>query len=370
MKPYLPEPLPLTSLNWSSLIRLVGQANASLASYDGILQGIINPEVLLSPLTTQEAVLSSKIEGTQATLEEVLEFEASPERRTPRLEDIREIINYRKAMGMAVEKLKERPISLNFIRDIHAVLLDSVRGQYKSPGQFRTTQNWIGRPGCSIEEAAFVPPVPSDLMGYLSNFETYIHHDEEDKLVQLAVIHAQLEIIHPFLDGNGRVGRILIPLFLYETKLLSKPMFYLSAYLEANRDAYYDRLQAVSAKKDWDGWVRFFLTAIIEQAKNNSEKAQAILALYEKIKKEVPVITRSQYSVQAIDALFYKPIFTSAEFGTRSGIPKASAMRLLRALRKKDILAPLLEGSGRRAAILSFGELIEIVEGRKVVVHP
>src|SRR3989338_1678207 len=287
MKPYIPERLPLQSLDWVRFITLIGQANAELARYDGILQGIINPAVLLSPLTTKEAVISSKIEGTQASLEEVLQYEASPDVKTEKYDDIREIINYREAMRFSVQWMKKKPITLNLIKEMHGILLDSVRGKDKGRGNFRTGQNYIGKPGAPIEQATYIPPSPLVLMDHLTNFEKYIHYDEKDRLVQLATVHAQFEIIHPFLDGNGRLGRILIPLFLYEKQVLHSPMFYISEYLESNRDEYYARLKAISEEKAWDDWIEFFLRAIIEQAKANSVKAKSILDLYEK--KKTPI---------------------------------------------------------------------------------
>lgn len=365
MKPYEPEKLPLSSLPWADFIGLVGKANAALARYDGILQGIVNPDVLLSPLTTQEAVLSSKIEGTQATLEEVLEFEAFKEMlpvEGAKHADIQEIINYRHAMRQAVVELKNRPISLNLILNIHSTLMDSVRGYNKGRGRFRTVQNWIGTPGAPIENAAFIPPAPDKLMGHLDNFERYIHFDERDSLVQLAVVHAQFEIIHPFVDGNGRLGRILIPLFLFEKGLLASPMFYISAYLEANRSIYYDRLHGISKEGDWRSWVNFFLTAIAEQAIKNTEKAKTIITLYEKMKTTIVKMTPSQFSIQAIDTLFNRPIFKTTDFVQSSGIPRASAMRILNSLKQHKVLLPLREGKGRRASILIFKELIDIVE--------
>lgn len=362
MKPYIPKKLPLTSLQWSSFIRLIGQANAAIARYDGILQGIINPDILLSPLTTQEAVLSSRIEGTQATIEEVLEFEAAPEIETARYEDIQEIINYRKSMHLAIEELKKRPISLNMILNMHSVLLNSVRGYNKGRGRFRTIQNWIGAPGTPIENATFIPPEPQHLMEHLSNLEKYIHYDEEDRLVQLAIIHAQFEMIHPFVDGNGRLGRILVPLFLYEKGLLGSPMFYISSYLEENRTAYYDKLRGISENDDWSGWIRFFLTAVIEQAKNNSKKAKAILTLYERMKTEVTRLTRSQFSIQTLDELFNRPVFKTTDFARRTGISMASTKRILNFLKNNHILVQVRPGKGKQAAILMFKELINIVE--------
>jgi len=362
VKPYLPQKLPLASLDWRPFIRSIGQANASLARYDGTLQGIINPDVLLSPLTTQEAVLSSKIEGTQATIEEVLEYEASPEVETEKFADIQEILNYRQAINEAVVELKKRPISLNMLLNMHSILMDSVRGHDRGRGRFRTVQNWIGAPGTPIEKATYVPPEPQHLKEYLSSFEKYIHYDEEDCLVQLAIVHAQFELIHPFIDGNGRLGRILIPLFLFEKGLLSSPMFYISAYLEEHRAEYYDKLRGISERGDWQSWISFFLTAVAEQAKANSEKAKAILALYEHMKDEVAKLTRSQFSIQALDALFDKPIFKTTDFPKRAKIPRASAMRILNALRKNKVLVELRPGRGRQAGILMFRKLIKIVE--------
>ena len=362
---YSPRRLPLDDIDWASHVTLIAKANAALARYDGILETMVNPALLLSPLTTQEAVLSSRIEGTQATLEEVLEFEADPKRRIEpdKYADIQEIINYRQAMQYAVKLLEKKPLCLNHIRKLHSILLDSVRGANKARGEFRRIQNWIGPAGCPIEEATFVPPSPDILPQALDNWEKYLHYDEKDRLVQLAVIKAQFELIHPFLDGNGRIGRMLVPLFLYEKKLLSQPMFYMSAYLERNREHYYQALGAISGRDDWNGWIRFFLTAIAEQAQENTRKARAILELYEEMKRKVPEITRSQYAIQTIDALFASPLFQSADFIRRSHIPKDSAYRIISKLKRAGIIRDLREGRGRRAAIMIFTEILEITEG-------
>jgi len=281
MRPYEPDSLPITSIDWSAHVPLIGQANAALARYDGMLQSIVNPAILLSPLTAQEAVLSSRIEGTQASMEEVLEYEADPEEKLEpsKRSDIQEIINYRRAMGIAVERLKERPLCLNLLKELHAVLLDSVRGRNKAPGEFRRSQVYVGPSGAPIEKATFVPPSADRVAPALDNWEKYLHYEEKDRLVQLAVVKAQLEIIHPFLDGNGRMGRMLVPLYLFDRGLLSSPMFYLSAYLEEHRDVYYERLLGVSRDGDWNGWASFFLTAVVEQAAVNTQKTREILTL-------------------------------------------------------------------------------------------
>jgi len=360
MKPYKPENLPLQRLDWKQLISLMSEANRKLARYDGILQTMPNPVLLLSPLTTQEAVLSSRIEGTQATLEEVLKFEADPKKQTEKYADIQEVINYREATSLAVEEMKKRPISLNLIKNIHSVLLQSVRGQGKARGEFRKVQNWIGKPGSTIEEARFVPPDPVELLSSLDNFEKYIHYEEKDRLVQLAIVHAQFEILHPFLDGNGRIGRILIPLFLFEKKILNIPMFYISAFFESNRDEYYERLKVVTNNNDWEGWILFFLRGIIVQSEKNTDKARSILQLYEMMKEKMISITHSQYSIKALDILFDMPIFSSTEFIKNSNIPKASAKRILNRLNESGTINILVEGAGRRPALYIFKQLIEI----------
>lgn len=369
MQPYVPETLPPESLNWEALIPLIGPANAELARYDGILQGIVNPEILLSPLMTQEAVLSSRIEGTEASLDEVLEFEAgrqleiTQDVEDKQIQDFREILNYRAAVGYATDYLNQDPITLKLIKKLQYGLLDSVRGRTKARGTFRTTQNHIGAPGSDIKDATFVPPSPLHLTESLNAFEKYIHADERDRLVQLGIIHAQFEMIHPFLDGNGRVGRMLVPLFLFEKHLLSSPMFYLSAYLEEHRDVYYDKLQRVSQDGNWTGWIRFFLEAIMQQALDNAKKAQSILALHEEMKSRISELTHSQYSMKALDAIFAQPIFETSEFVSHSGIPKQASFRILRIMRENDILFVVRNASGRRPAILVFTKLLAIAEG-------
>ncbi|MFO0754368.1 MAG: Fic/DOC family N-terminal domain-containing protein [Thermodesulfovibrionales bacterium] len=371
MKPFVPQRLPLQEIQWEPLIPLIGKANRSLAHYDGVLYSVPNPDVLLSPLTTQEAVLSSKIEGTQATLGEVLKFEAGeePERESLKV-DIQEIINYRKALRHAEEELNARPFNLNLLLELHSILLDSVRGRDKGRGQFRRDQNWIGRPGCSIEQADFVPPDPTYLMEYLGNWENYYHADRPDPLVQLAVIHAQFEILHPFRDGNGRIGRILVPIFLHEKKILSRPMFYLSAYLEEYREIYIARLRALGQEDDsWNKWISFFLIALNEQAQQNASKARAIKELYERLKMRVIDLTRSQYAVPLLDQLFKHPIFqsTSLVLPVDTQPSRQLIANMLRIVREANILKVVREGGGRRPQVLVLAELINLCEGKELV---
>jgi Fic family protein len=367
MQPYVPDALPLAQLDYGRLVRKIGPANAALARYDGLLQGIVNASVLLSPLTNSEAVLSSKIEGTQATVDEVLEYEAGMEFAGDKIADIQEVVNYRKTLMLAKEELAARPISLSLIRQMHRILMDSVRGSNKSPGEFRSDQNWIGPPGCAIDGATFVPPSPLQLLDHLQAFETYLGFDDFDALVQTAIVHAQFELIHPFKDGNGRIGRLMIPLFLFQKRALASPMFYLSEYLESQRDLYYARLRAISRDGDWTGWIEFFLDAITAQARSNTDKVRLIMALYDEMKRRVTDLTHSQYSIQVLDALFDRPIFQSSDFILRSRIPKDSAAPILRKLREAEILQPIREASGRRPAILAFRDLLNRAEGRDVL---
>ncbi|MGO4917801.1 Fic family protein [Pseudogemmobacter sp. W21_MBD1_M6] len=358
---------PPNALDWLQLLPLIGPANAAVARYEGVLHGIPNPNVLLSPLTSQEAVLSSRIEGTQATLGEVLEFEAEGEpgdESTPKKADIHEVLNYRAALAEASRLLDELPLSQRLIRLTHERLMQGVRGRNKDPGEYRRIPNWIGPEGCTVEQARFIPCSAEALPDAMSAWEAYIHAPAPDALIQLAVLHAEFEAIHPFLDGNGRLGRLIIPLFLKSKGLLSAPNFYLSEYLESHRDEYYDRLLAVSRDGDWTGWCGFFLRAIIEQAGTNQTKAQAIHSLYTARKDWMVEATRSQYGVRALDWFFSRPIFVASDFVTQADIPEPTAKRILRLVRDNGLLREIKPSSGRRPAVLAFPDLLNICEGR------
>jgi Fic family protein len=357
---------PPNDLEWKRLLPLIGPANAAIARYEGVLRGVPNPDVLLSPLTSQEAVLSSRIEGTQATLSEVLEYEAEGEpnaETTPKKADAREVLNYRAALLEGARLLEELPLSQRLVRRCHTVLMQGVRGRGKAPGAYRTIPNWIGPTGCGIEDARFVPCDAAHIDDAMSAWEKYLHYEAPDLLIQLAIAHAEFEAIHPFLDGNGRLGRLLIPLFLKAKGLLSRPNFYLSEHLERNREEYYDRLYAVSSENDWTGWCEFFLNAIIGQAERNQRKAQKILDLYNETKEWVVDETRSQYAVHALDWFFSNPIFRTTAFFENVEIPKPTAQRILRIARDHKLLRTLRESRGRQPAVLAFPELLNISEG-------
>lgn len=360
MKPHKPKTLPIEKINWDKFVHLIGGANAEVARFDGLLQSMPNPAVLLSPLTTQEAVLSSKIEGTKATLQEVLEYEAQPKKETEKYHDIQEILNYRRATGYAVRNMDKLSLSTRLIKEIHKILLDSVRGQGKYRGNFRRLQVHIGKSN-KIEEASYIPPAAHDVPELMSNLEKYIHSSEKDNMVQLAIVHAQFEMIHPFMDGNGRVGRIIMPLFLFYKKTLTSPMFYLSAYFEAHREEYYKRLLYVSKENDWEGWIEYFLKAVIVQSKKNIEKAKAIHRLYDSKKDRISKLTRSRYSIKALDFLFCFPIFTSTQFIKESNIPRRSAIRVMNELARGGVIKVIEKGSGKNPTAYIFIKLINIV---------
>jgi Fic family protein len=361
---------PPRNIDWEKLLPLIGPANAALARYEGVLQGVPNRDVLLSPLTSQEAVLSSRIEGTQATLGEVLEFEAAGlpnDESTPKKADIREVMNYRSALRQAVREMQELPLSQRLVKRMHMTLMEGVRGRSKDPGEYRRIQNWIGAGDSTAETARFVPVSADRLSEAMAAWESYLHGPELDALVQLAVMHAEFEAIHPFLDGNGRLGRLLIPLFLFEKKILNSPNFYMSAYLETNRDEYYARLLNVSRDGDWTRWSEFFLRALISQARENTAKAQAILTLYKDRKDWIAGVTKSQYGVKILDWMFDRPIFKIADVVAASGVPKESVNRIVRILRSEGALAEMRPASGRRPAVFAFRALLNIAEGHEVI---
>lgn len=365
--PCLPDRLPLDRLDWKRLAQRTSPAMLALARYDGTLDGIVNSAVLLSPITSQEAVLSSRIEGIQASLTEVLQHEAGEAYSAAKQRDIKEVMNYRRALLMAEEALRERPLTLQLIRELHALLMQDVRGGDQTPGAFRTTQNWIGKKGTPLDQARFVPQSPVVMRDALENLEGYIAGDDVDPLVQLAVAHAQFEVIHPFNDGNGRLGRMLIPLLLFQKRVLQRPMFYLSEYFEEEDRAYRDRLLGITEAGDWQGWIEFFLGAVAVQAMRNTDKAKQIHALYESMKSRFAEVTRSQYAVAALDALFTRPIINSGDFLKLARIDnRGTANHLLRCLTDDGVLQVVRPASGRRPAIYAFPALINITEGRNV----
>lgn len=362
MKPYIPKELPLSNIDFHRHFKAVGESNAELARFDELLQGLPQPELLLAPLINEEALLSSRIEGTQATITDVLKYDAGNKKIIEQQNDVQEVINYRNTMEFAGQQLSQRQLSLGLVREMHQMLMDGTRGTEKFPGTFRTKQNYIGHPNATIEEAAFVPPDPIRLQSDLESWERYVSGNDIEILLQCSLVHAQFELLHPFNDGNGRVGRLLIPLFLYQKKKLSKPAFYISGFLEKNRDLYYQALQKISLHDDWDTWIEFFLYAVTQQAKTNSIIVKKILSLYENMKNKIQIATHSQYTINVLDFLFSYPLFQGNKFLKESNIAKKTADKLLLQLKNAGIVQETEPKRGRTPATLIFNELLNITE--------
>lgn len=363
----IPQQLPLEALDWLELMEDASEVGREIARFDGALINLINPAVLLAPLTSQEAVLSSRIEGTQASLTEVLDHEAGENFFDEKKKDINEILNYRLALLNAEESIADRPLSLHLIRDLHRILMQDVRGSEQTPGEFRTTQNWIGRPGSAIEDARFIPPSPLIMRTALDNLETYMGLKEKDPLVQMAVLHAQFEIIHPFNDGNGRLGRMLIPLFLYQKKVLQRPVFYLSEMLERHDAQYRDLLLEITENGAWKKWIIFFLSMLDQQAKENTVKVKLLNQLYDQMKDRFREATKSQFSTSALDAFFSRPILNTPDFMSLTSIEnRGTGNLILKMLLEAGLLYQLRPAKGRRPATYVLPDLINIVEGREV----
>jgi Fic family protein len=358
---------PPTALDWNALIPLIGPTSAAIARYDGLLAAIPDPTLLLSPLTSQEAVLSSSIEGTHATMGEVLSLEAGAEELLPerRRGDIAEVFNYRRAMNEAQRLLKRLPLSQRVVAGAHRVLMSDVRGGDKAPGEYRRIPVWIGSDRHDPSKARYLPIGAGDLPAAMGEWEKYLNADAPDKLVQLAVVHAEFESLHPFLDGNGRVGRMLVPLFLWQQGLIRAPLFYVSAYFEANRGAYYDGLLSVSRDRDWTAWCKYFLEALRSQAESNHAVVVSIMDVYARLKRDAVEWTHSQYAVQALDWMFSRPIFKSTDFVANAGIPIPTAKRLLAVFKTHGVFSVLVEGRGRRNSVFAMKELLNVAEGSK-----
>lgn len=370
MVPYMAKKLPFKEeINYNKITKQLLSANSSVSKFDGMLEeATISKELFLNPLTKKEAVLSSKIEGTQATLTEFLEIEVEDGKTTStsKYDDFVEILNYNKAIAYAEEELNDKnKITLWMIRNIHKILLDGARGKDKNPGEFRNDQNWIGKPGSTIEEATFIPVSPEMLIDNLENLENYIsEYDEQSALVQAAIIHAQFEKIHPFKDGNGRIGRMLIPLFLYYKNVMSRPVLYVSEFLEENREEYYYKLNKIDEEDGWIEWILFFLRAVETQSNKNIEKIKKLQNLYEDYKTIINEILNTKNSIYILDALFQHPICKSNTIfetvSKKTNIDSSTIDRYLKKLVEKGILIP--ENDKERHKKYYFKKLIDIIQ--------
>lgn len=309
---------------------LLSKADRALGRLDGSVQSLPNPDLFVFMYVRKEAVLSSQIEGTQASLGDVLEVEAKifdPARP----DDTEETLNYVAAMNFGLQRLTELPISLRLIREIHARLMQGVRGEHATPGEFRRSQNWIGTQGATLKDASFVPPPPFELPALTSSMEKYIHKDDRTPLlIRIALIHAHFETLHPFLDGNGRMGRLLIAFMLCERTVLQKPVLYLSHYLKRNRSTYYELLQKVRTDGDWESWIKFFLKGVAEVSNEATETAREIVRLREDHRQQLidTLGKGAANGLKLLESLYQRPIFSVSDVASFLDISPQAANTL------------------------------------------
>lgn len=340
---------------------LLSLADRKLGRLDGITQILPNPDLFVAMYVRKEAVLSSQIEGTQASFADVLsaEYNQIEDQRTV---DIGEVINYVYAMNWGLKELEHFPLSLRLIRNIHKELLKNTRGSHRNPGEFRTSQNWIGPAGCTLNNATFVPPAVPDMEKALSDLEKYLYEDDSlPALVKIALVHAQFETIHPFLDGNGRMGRLLITFWLCQQDILSKPLLYLSYYFKQNRTEYYDRLMDVRKKGDWEAWVKFFLRGVAEVADESTESARAIIELKETCSNELYAKDGGNSNFQKLLArLFEQPHIRRNDVESILGVSNPTAGSILNVFCDLKILEDLTPQKSRNKTY-AFTEYIKIL---------
>jgi Fic family protein len=340
MKPNHPAKLPI-KVDYGVLARLLGEARDAVGELRGLQKSLKNPFLLMTPLTTKEAAVSSKIEGTQSTAKDVFIHEAGA---NTRFNDVIEVVNYKKAMLRAIDQLEARPMNLNLIREIHSILLHNTRGDSKK-GEFRKDQVWIGTPEAPIEKATYIPPEWNLIPEYMDNLERYLHFDNEDPLIQAALIHYQFEAIHPFGDGNGRIGRLLMPLFLYSKGLLKLPILYLSGYFEADKDTYLDSLHGVDKSGRYEPWIAYFLKSVIAQSRDTATLINKILKLYDELSIKTENL-KSPYMLRLIEFMFRMPAFRVKQVNNHIHANRSTIIRLLRELEKLGYVKEI-KGIGR-----------------------
>ncbi len=276
---FVPHPLP-PQLDLKSHLSDLSKADRLVGELRGVARNLPNPHLLIAPFMRREAVLSSRIEGTQASLSDLFFFEASGE-QNPEVPDVREVANYVRALEYGLKRMEKLPLSLRLIREMHAELMHGVRGEHLTPGEFRRSQNWIGPPGCTLMDAVFVPPPVEEMKASLDAFEKYLHEPTTlPPLVRFALVHYQFEAIHPFLDGNGRIGRLLTTLLLCREGIFPQPLLYLSAYFETKQQQYYKFLLHVSLKGEWNAWIHYFLLGVSEQSQDSIARTEKLLELW------------------------------------------------------------------------------------------
>lgn len=357
----VPDPLPRSIEMDSSLVYRLDEASRAVATLAGAGETIPNPHLLTQPFVRREAVLSSRIEGTQASLSDLYLYEASRKARM----DVLEVHNYVRALEEGIELLDKLPICLRLINSLHATLLSGVRGERERPGELRTEQVWIGRQGTPLEEARFVPPPPSHLNDALDHWERFANENlQMPPLVQCALLHYQFEAIHPYRDGNGRIGRLLIVLFLCARKILPVPLLYLSAYFERDRERYYDELLNVSATGDWDAWLHYFLDGVIQQSSDSLRRARQVRELHEEYRSQVLDRRGSANSLKLVDLMFTRPYITAPTASAELGITHAGARRILDRFVEMGLLHLIPNTWPRVYAALDLVRLIDAPEAR------
>lgn len=363
---FIPAPLPPDPpvLMDTELSRLLSEADRSLGRLDGIGSVLPNPNLFVAMYVRQEAVLSSQIEGTQSTLEDVLQFEVDAKGLTlPK--DVDKVVNYVRAMNYGLNLLDELPLSLRLIREIHAELLKDSRGANRDPGEFRRSQNWIGPAGADLAAATFVPPPVPNMHEALDKFEKFLHDDSLPVLIQCGLAHAQFETIHPFLDGNGRVGRLLITFLLCHRKVLHRPLLYLSHYLKANRAEYYDRLMAIRNDGNWEQWLKFFLRGVAEVSDGAIETSRRIFELRDQhrgvINKNLG--SSSGSGVRLLDYLYEQPIINVRMVERHLKTSFVTANRLIEQLVKVEVLRETTGGLRNRR--YEYGSYLALFESSR-----
>ena len=355
----MPQDLPPQLSYAPSLISALSAADRALGQLAGIARTLPNPRLLIRSFINREAVLSSKIEGTKTTLEDLFLFEVTPEleEQTP---DVREVFNYVRALDHGVSRLRHIPLSLNLIRELHGLLLDGVRGSDQRPGEFRKCQNWIGATR-DIRDAVYVPPPPERLQHALHAFERFVNIPSDlPLLVRLAMIHYQFEAIHPFEDGNGRVGRLLISLLLDSERALPYPVLYLSAYLERFRSQYYDHLRGIGQQGEWVAWIEFFLRGVADQSVDAAERAQSLIALRTRWAEACQTARTSALLLKLVDQLFRNPFVNLASAGRLLDVRPQSAQNNINQLIQRGILAEIT--GQRRNRIYAARDVLRILE--------
>lgn len=340
------------------MLAVLSSADQALGRLDGVIQTLPNPDLFVAMYVRREAVLSSQIEGTQSTLQDLLAAELEP--AIPGLpDDVEEVVNYVRAMNYGIERLATLPLSKRLIREIHAELLRSGRGAHRMPGEFRRDQNWIGPEGAPIERATYIPPPVPEMQSALDDLERFLNDDHGlPVLVHVGLAHAQFETIHPFIDGNGRVGRLLITFQLVQRRVLHRPLLYLSHYLKQHRAEYYDRLMAIRLSGDWEGWMRFFLIGVNQTAIEATETARSILELRERDRALVQEGTGLN-GVRLHDLLFDRPLVNVNLVRDALGVSFATANNLVSRFEGAGLLREIT--GGRRGRVFSYDRYLALL---------